>query len=55
MMLVAPRAEANNYFFGCPITIDDFDSGALQPANGPFEFTHLGLPPQSCAGGSRRV
>jgi hypothetical protein len=55
LFLVASPAEANNYFFGCPISIDDFDSGALPPANGPFDFTHAGLPPQSCAGGSRRV
>lgn len=48
-------AQPCNVILGCPVVVDDFESGVLPPANGPFEFTHLGLPPQSCAGGSRRV
>ena len=51
----APAAQAGNVVLGCPIMIDDFEHGVLPPANGPFEFTHLGLPAASCAGGSRHV
>lgn len=54
-LLASAAPAAANTIFGCPIVIDDFTQGALPPANGPFEFTHLGLPPQHCAGGSRHV
>jgi len=39
----------------CTFTIDDFSQGALNPTNGPFEFTQAGLPAESCLGGSRRI
>ncbi len=53
---VAPdpaRAWCN--VFGCPYVVDDFTQGVLPPANGPFDFTHVGLPTENCLGGSRQV
>ncbi len=55
VLVLSPGYAASTGVFGCPITIDDFTQGALPLANGPFDFTHVGLPPQSCALGSRQV
>ncbi|NNM32306.1 MAG: hypothetical protein HKO53_04545, partial [Gemmatimonadetes bacterium] len=57
LALVLPLASpaSANQNGSCPQVIDDFSQGALPPNNGPHDFTHVGLPPQSCLLGSRRV